>query len=200
VDKLTLKTKIKNLVKENLSSYEFVLIKPRIIERKLTDFYQGLEFQPGTNSLGGKFTLNIYWRFDYIKRDYIAFDGNKRIGELAGQGDLWFSSLNEDIEISFAAVTKLIKDIVVPRFEKFNSIEKIVSAYEVGEISKKDAFGADIGWQAFNLGCSYLKIGKNDSARKELQEVIDKYSTRNIEWVQNRKNLIENLLETITNR
>ena len=53
-----LKTRIKNLVKNSLSEIGFGLIKPRIIEREVDGLIQGVEFQPGTGHLSGKYTFN----------------------------------------------------------------------------------------------------------------------------------------------
>lgn len=189
-----LKTRIKNLVKDTLFEYGFSLVKPRLIERQVDGLIQGVDFQPGSGHLSGKYTLNVYWRFDYIEKDHISFDANRRIGDLANTNDLWLSREAENLESDFEKVKSYFYETILPYFEKYSSIQRLVEAYDRGEISKQHAFGTDLGWQCFNSGFSYAAINNKNLAIIELREVINKHSSNPYDWVQKRKKIAHNKL------
>ena len=192
-----LKTRIKNLVKKSLFVLGFKLIKPRILEREIGGLKQGVEFQPGTGHLDGQYTLNVYWRFNYIPKDYISFDANRRIGELMSKKDTWFSHGEDKLETDFAEVTRIFDEIIIPYFEEYSSLEKLVDNYSTGKISKQHAFGLDHGWQCFNAGFTYAALNNKDKAIKELNELINKHSIEDYDWVKERKILAQQKLSEL---
>lgn len=86
-----LKTKIRQLFNAHLESMGFLLERARIPERKLLGLRQGIEFQPGTGHLEGKYALNVYWSFMHSLDEGISMSAVKRIGHLTRGPDRWFS-------------------------------------------------------------------------------------------------------------
>lgn len=195
--KSKLKTRIKNFTKNDLSQHGFSLNTPTTIERKVPGFIQGISFQLGTSYLKGKYTLNIYHRFEYHKRDYIAFDGSIRIGQLMGEGDKWFTFEGEQLESELLLVKNEIYNVVLPYHDKFSSLEKLIHSYENNEISKRRAFGEDVGWQSFNAGFSYAALGRKKEAILELNDVIHNHSSKPVEFIQQRKIYAEKKLNDV---
>jgi tetratricopeptide (TPR) repeat protein len=192
-----LKTQIKRLVKEQLSQEGFSLSRLRIPERTTAELRQGIEFQPGTGHLSGQYTLNVYWSFRFFENDG-AMDGCRRIGDLLGCGDTWFSREDDKLDSEFVKVTQLIMDHAVPYLNAHNTIQKIIAAHENEDLSTAEAFGEDVGWQQFNLGFCYDHLGQNEEALAHLSRVIEEHSDEDYEWVQERKQMALNRVTRIS--
>jgi hypothetical protein len=182
-----LKSRIKRIFKDEMESKGFVLKKPRIPERFLQGLRQGIEFQPGTGHLAGKYTLNVFWSFTHSLDEGISMAGTSRIGALTGSVDTWFSRQDEKLESDFSAVSELIKTVVLPYLEKYNSIESILAGVKSGELDISHALGVDAGWREFNLGYCFAFVGNRKEAVKHYSAVIEMHSNHTVEWVQNRK-------------
>src|SRR3954454_21254415 len=163
-----LKTKIRRFVQDHLASEGFILRKPRLAARHLTGLRQSLEFQPGTNHLAGQFTINVCWTFTLAAPHEGAFHARRRIGELAGGADIWYSGKPPQLEEDFARATALILRVALPYLQRHASVESIVASYEGGDISIKQAFGSDRGWQLFHLGFCYAFLGRSATALTSL--------------------------------
>ena len=184
-----LKTKIRNLVRENLASLGFILARPRMPQRQCPGLRQSLEFQPGTGHLAGSYTINVCWSFLIAPRDWEALDGYRRIGELAGQGDTWYSREPNRFEEDFARATTLVLNVAVPYLERYSNVNAIVTAYEEGTLSRSHAFGPDRGWQSFNLGYCYSYLGRTAPAISNLRAVIEEHSSEPYDFIQVRTHL-----------
>ena len=114
-----------------------------------------------------------------------------------GEKDTWFSRENEQLDIDFEKVRNIFRDIIIPFFEKYSSLGKLVDNYSSGSISKQNAFGLDVGWQCFNAGFSYAALNKNDEAMRELKELIREHSEEEYDWVQERKNYAQKKLSEL---
>ncbi|WAC43839.1 tetratricopeptide repeat protein [Pseudomonas sp. SL4(2022)] len=182
-----LKSRIKRIFKDEMESKGFVLKKPRIPERFLKGLRQGIEFQPGTGHLSGKYTLNVFWSFTHALDEGMSMHGTSRIGALTGGGDTWFSRQDENLESDFSAVSEIIKKVVLPYLDKYNSIESILAGVKSGELDTSRALGVDAGWREFNLGYCFASLGNKKEAVKHYSAVIEMHSTHTVEWVQNRK-------------
>ncbi len=182
-----LKTKIRNLVKNSLGESGFKLLKPRIVERDVDGMKQGVEFQPGTGHLRGRYTLNVYWRFNYLPKDHLAFDSSRRIGELTADRDTWFSRESDGLDADFDRVVGLFETVIIPYLDRYSSLEMLIDAYLNGAITKAQAFGHDPGWQCFNAGFSLAALNKTTRAVAELKELIERHSSDDRDWVLERK-------------
>jgi hypothetical protein len=181
-----LKTRVKRLAREFAAS-NFTLKLGRILERDSPGLRQGLEFQPGTRRLADRFTVNVFWTFTIADPDASGFAGARRIGDFVAGTDMWFSSEPAQIDSDFAKVRDLLERYALPYLDEFSSVKAIVSGYERGHISCRDAFGADRGWQRFNLGFCYSFLGRSAPAITNLRAVVEEYSAEPWEWVQSRK-------------
>jgi len=182
-----LKTKIRQLFNAHLESMGFLLERARIPERKLLGLRQGIEFQPGTGHLEGKYALNVYWSFMHSLDEGISMSAVKRIGHLTGGPDRWFSRELDSLDTDFQFVEELVLGTALPYLVQHDSISKIISSYEAGTLSQTDAFGGDIGWRHFNLGFCYSSLCKTDAAIHHFNEVVTKYSDAPSAWAQHRK-------------
>jgi hypothetical protein len=120
----------------------------------------------------------------------------QRIGHFDCGRDEWFEIADEQ---SWTKVGNLIVNYVEPFLLKHDTIEKIIASFENGSVPPETLFGVDKGWRAFNIGYCYLWIGRKDSAIEFLREVVDKYSQRPFDWVQNRKNTVLEALANLNN-
>ncbi len=188
---------IKALIKSKLAILGFGAIGSSTVERDIDGLLQGLNFQSGNGWLASKFTVNVYWRFE--KKENMTFDGGKRIGFLCNGSDMWFSKDAENIESEFHALEHAIDKYVIPYLEQYNSLEKLISSYNDGTLSRAEAFGADPGWQLYNLGLAYLNIGEYTDALREFTE-LTKFPTRNIEYEVNRKKKAQAYIKKIISK
>lgn len=186
-----LKAKIKELFIDELAPRGFMLKKKRMPERILPELCQGLEFQPGNGWLDRKYTVNVFWNFTIFPFSLNRFDAERRIGELTGQGDTWFSREEGELERDFKEVRSAIINQALPYLEKYNTIDKIITANEAGELRDDDAFGLFPCQREFIQGCCYNYLGRHTKAVKCFREVIDNYSSETCEWVKERKKLAE---------
>lgn len=198
MSKSKLKTRIKRFVKSELCDYGFSLVKPTTIERSVDGMIQGINFQSGTSYLTGKYTMNIYWRFNYHERDYIAFDGCQRIGQLTEGKDLWLTFEGELFEDDFLKAKGLILEKAIPYLDENSSLSKLLDGIEIGRITKSDAFGPDVGWQYFNAGFSFAAVGRKNEALRELEELVASHSQSPLSFVQDRKKLAQNQMIELT--
>ena len=182
-----LKTRIKCLHSSVLAEKGFVLDRARIPERRLSGLRQGIEFQPGTGHLAGKFTLNVYWSFLDALDDGNAMSASKRVGDLAGGTDSWFSQEDDAIDSAFQAVERLMNQRILPYLDRYDTLSKIVDACSSGELSEIDAFGVDVGWRRFYQGFCHLQLGHTAVAVEHFVRVVDLHSSAPYEWVQRRK-------------
>jgi hypothetical protein len=182
-----LKTKIRRLVRDHLASEGFTLLRPRVPERLLVGLRQSLEFQPGISHLAGRFTINVRWTFTLAAPYEGAAHGRRRIGELAGGADTWFSREPAQLDEDFARATALILHVALPYLNRYASVESITSSYERGELTAKHAFGPDRGWQLFHLGFCYAFLGRTTAAVTSFQSLIQDHSSGPWDWMQERK-------------
>ncbi len=182
-----LKTRIRQLFKEHLEPKGFLLTKKRIPERFLPGLRQGIEFQPGYGHLEGRYTLNIFWSFLTTLDDGNKWDGSRRIGELLGCGDVWFSREESELERDFAVVSDHVRRVVLPYLDKYSSIVRILE--EVGQqfMLPSHAFGLDPGWQCFNKAYCRAFVGETERAIDLYRRVVVEYSNGPYEWVHERK-------------
>jgi hypothetical protein len=192
-----LKTRIKRLFKAYLEPQGFVLARARIPERKLQGLRQGIEFQPGTGHLDKKFTLNVYWSFTHSLDAGVAMHANKRIGDLAGVGDKWFSRSDSELDADFLIAEKLLIEVGLPYLARYDTIAKIVDACESGLLSSTDAFGIDEAWRHFNFGYCQSFLGNNAQSIEHYREVVSKHSERPYAWVQERKRVANEQLRNL---
>ena len=61
---------------------------------------------------------------------------------------------------------------LLEKLDTLDSVEKILAAYERGDLTKEQAFGPDSKWQTFHLGCCLLHVGRKDEARLHLEEIV----------------------------
>jgi hypothetical protein len=188
----TLKTRIRDLLKEHLIAHGFALKKPRIVERQVDHLRQGIEFQPGTGHLDGKYTVNVYWSYTLspIQDDY-SMHASKRIGFFNAQQDIWF--VREDAG-HFEQVKEVVLGRVLPYLESYNTINKIIIAVDQGLLRLEDAFPVDAGWREFYLGHCYLKLDDLDKAKNHFEAVIYQHSHYPQTWVAERKSICESAL------
>jgi hypothetical protein len=127
-----LKARIRRLLKEHLALHGFELQKPRIVQRRIDHLRQGIEFQPGTGHLAGKYAVNVYWSFTHALDEEGTMAVCKRIGELSGSGDNWFSRADSDLDTDFAVVEQLVREFALPYLTRYDTIAKIVVANKAG--------------------------------------------------------------------
>lgn len=170
-----LKKWIKQFTGTELKPHGFSLPKPRKPERLLDFLRQGLEFQPGTGHLAGKFTVNVYWSYMLSPiQDEYSMHAVKRIGHFVDGSNAWY--INDD-ESQFLIVKDIILDLVIPYFDKFSSIQKILHAVDSGESKAESVFPTDIGWREFYLGYCHLQVGDIDRAKYHLEKLVNEHST-----------------------
>lgn len=182
-----LKTKIKKLFREQLEPIGFTLNRARIPERKLIGIRQGIEFQPGTGHLNGKYILNVYWSYTHDLDEGFEFSALKRFGRHSTSQDNWFSREEADLEAEFEIVEALIVKTIIPYLENYNTISKIIESNGNGKLSDTEAFGLDVGWRHYNQGFCHLMVNDKDNAIFHFNEVISKHSNYPYEWVRKRK-------------
>lgn len=182
-----LKTRIKRFFKEEMEPKGYILKKARMPERFLAGLRQGIEFQPGTGHLGGQYTLNVFWSFMHSLDEGIAMHGNRRIGELCGEKDTWYSREESKLESDFEIVKEKLTTLVLPYLDKYSSIEKIIADASSGDLEPSKTFGISPGWRHFNQGYCYAFLGDRINALDHYQQVIEKYSDEPYEWVKKRK-------------
>jgi hypothetical protein len=120
----TLKARIQRLLKEHLAVHGFELQKPRIVQRRIDHLRQGIEFQPGTGHLAGKYSVNVYWSFTHALDEEGTMAVCKRIGELSGSGDRWFSRADSDFDTDFAVVERLVVEVALPYLARYDTVAK----------------------------------------------------------------------------
>jgi hypothetical protein len=182
-----LKAKIKKLFKEYLEPIGFTLNRARIPERKLIGMRQGIEFQPGTGYLNGKYILNVYWSYTHNLDQGYEFSASKRFGRCLTSQDNWFSHEEADLETEFELAEELVVKTIIPYLENYNTISKIIEFNTNGEITDTEAFGLDAGWRHYNQGFCHFMVNDKDKATYHFNEVISKHSDHPYEWVQKRK-------------
>ena len=178
-----LKSLVKRIFTSPLQPHGFILATPRVCEREGAGLWQGIEFQSGRSYLAGRYTLNIYWRFNRaLCRDGI-YDACLRIGELYGETDDWFSLEPDGCEQHAQAVERLITVWALPYLSKYDNVAKILADSESGALNELRAFGPDEGWRLFNKGFCYAFVGDKQKARSYYQEVVDRDSKENLSWI-----------------
>jgi len=116
-----------------------------------------------------RFTINVGWTFTLATPDDTAFHASRRIGDLAGGPDTWYSLAPDQIDEQFARATALILRIALPYLQRYTSVESIVRSHERGDLTIKQAFGPDRGWQLFHLGFCHAFLGRTNDAVSSLQ-------------------------------
>ena len=191
-----LKKWIRQFLRDELNAHGFELSKPRLIQRYLDGLRQGMEFQPGTGHLAGKYTINVFWSYAISPiNSTVAMHAVRRIGEFAGEVNTWYD--REDLS-QFELVKDLILTDALPYLDRFSSIRRILQAIEDGVIARESAFPTDPGWRDFYLGYCYLHVGNVAQARTCLERVVHGQSTATHEWVLERRNVASATLSDIT--
>ncbi|MFM0234348.1 hypothetical protein [Paraburkholderia sediminicola] len=191
-----LKKWIRQFLRDELAAHGFELSKPRLIQRHLDGLRQGMEFQPGTGHLAGKYTINVFWSYAISPiNSTIAMHAVRRVGDFAGEINVWYD--REDLS-QFAAVTDLILTEVLPYLDSFSSIRRILQAIEGGLIASESAFPTDPGWRDFYLGYCYLHVGNVAQAKTCLERVVHGHSTATHGWILERRNVASATLSDIT--
>jgi tetratricopeptide (TPR) repeat protein len=192
-----LASKIKRTFKTLLEPIGFTPSGSRIYVRNLNGLRQGVEFQPGRGHLDGQFTVNVFWSYTHQLDDKVSMDATKRIGQIAGLGDKWFSSADGELDASFSAIENLIMVYALPYLARYDEIHKILDAYQLGAISEHEAFGDDAGWRNFNLGYCFYTIGNYGEAMRHYQLVISNHSNDPYDWVKDRAHAANEQIQRI---
>jgi hypothetical protein len=193
-----LKTQIRRLVQDHLAPEGFTLRKPRMPERHLPGLRQSLEFQPGANHLSGRFTINVCWTFMLGGPHEGVSHARRRIGELAGGADIWYSREPTKLDEDFGRATALLLRVALPYLQRYASVQSIVNSHEHGDLTVRQAFGPDRGWQPFHLGFCYASLGRTDAALTSLRSLLEDHSSEPLKFVQERKALAEQQLALLT--
>jgi len=168
-----------------LANKGFTQVTPWAFEKPLEGLCQGLGFVKGTRARDGAFTVDVYWRYTNSKRKTPwAMDCHRRINDFTSGGGGWF--LIED-ERSYVRVADVFLNSVEPFLKAHESITCIIRSFEAGLYEEQVLFGPDAGWRQFNIGFCYLSLGNKVRAIDCLNMVVEKYSTENYDWVQERK-------------
>lgn len=172
-----------------------------VFEKELPGLVQGIEFLRGTGSRKGSFTVNLYWRFTHnprVKED--AMDFWQRLGVFLSGVDEWYRSSADRLEETFAWLSGVFAERVLPFFARFQSIESILKTYESGEVDEALLFGIDAGWREYNLGYAYLFVGDEVKAAQHLRRVVEAFSATQHDWVQERRQTVEKALAQMASR
>jgi len=81
-------------------------------------------------------------------------------------------------------------------FEKYMESSQLVIDYENGLIDRL-YFAAGPGWQEYRMGTAYYDSGRFQEAIKYFQDVVDKWSDKDIDFIQTRKKLSELWIQEI---
>lgn len=191
-----LKKWIRQFLRDELAAHGFELLKPRLIQRHLDGLRQGMEFQPGTGHLAGKYTINVFWSYGISPiNDTVSMHAVRRIGDFVGEMNTWYD--REDLS-QFDAIKDLILSKVLPYLDSFSSIRQILQAVEGGVIANESAFPIDPGWRDFYLGYCYLHVGNVAQAKTCLERVVYCHSTATHGWALERRNIAYASLNDIT--
>lgn len=184
-----LKTRIKALFKAHLEPRGFTLESRRCPTRRLTGLHQGIEFQPGTGHLAGKFVMNAYWGFtDSLSDGSMAACTRFAHPEPEKRGaERWFSRSEPDFDRDVALAERIVVEAVVPFLDRHDSLAKIVAACASGTLSEAAAFGQDIEWRNYYQGYAHASLGNVDAAIRHFDAVVTLYSDHPHDHVQRRK-------------
>ncbi|UOB60543.1 hypothetical protein MRS60_31790 [Burkholderia pyrrocinia] len=188
----TLKKWIRHFVREELTSHGFELSKPRLIQRHVEGLRQGMEFQPGSGYLAGKYTINVFWSYTVSPiNDKVSMHAVRRIGDFTDEGNAWYDRNDQS---QFEKVRNLISTDVLPYLNEFSSIQRILQAVHDGVIASELAFPIDPGWRDFYLGYCHLHVGNVARARACLERVVRIHSIATHGWVLERRNVASSTL------
>lgn len=182
---MNFKSRIKQFGKQYLASKGFAQVTPWAFEKPLDGLCHGLGFVKGSRGRDGAFSVDVYWRFTNSKRNAPwAMDCHRRINDFVPGMDGWF--LIED-EGSYTTVANIFLTIIEPFLKEHESVASIIHSLETGQYEERVLFGPDAGWRQFNIGFCYLSLGNKAKAIDCLNAVVEKYSSENYDWVQERR-------------
>jgi hypothetical protein len=195
VSRKLLERKIAELGQGLLTRSGFHQKGPLNFERELSGLVQGIEFLPGSGNRRGLFTVNLYWRFTHSPiANEDAMDFWQRLGVFLGGADEWYGTSREQLDEVMPRLGTVFLDRVLPFFDRFQSVQDVLSAYEAGDVAESMLFGVDAGWREYNIGFTYLMAGRLEKAAEHLRIVLDRYSTAPTDWVQERRRVVETTL------
>lgn len=190
-----LKKSIRKFGEVHLIPKGYSQITSYTFERSLEGFAQGLGFVNGTGGYKGLFTVDVYWRYTHSPiSSEDAMDFCQRIGELNSGRDEWYRISEED---SYKKIFKIVEGRIEALFSKYNNIKTIILDYESKKIDPRIFFGIDEGWRAYNIGYCYLFLKEVEKAKKHLEQVVNKFSVDNYDWVIERKNAVIGTLQSL---
>jgi hypothetical protein len=197
-----LKTKVRRLA-EDLSRHGFEHSGAYLIKRSRPNLDQLLELQPGHNSLVGKFTCNLAWRFRYPE-----MPGNDNAFHYFNRITDWLShEPKEALEGSYERLTRAIEVYALPLLDSLDSVERILGKYEDAVANPSEMlpsadspllfFGRDEGWKHCHLGFTYKHLGNIEKAQYHLKLIVEHHSNYPYNWVAERKHGCEKALAAI---
>ena len=108
-----------------------------------------------------------------------------------------------DLPLNIDDVPALV-DKIVSEFEseglaflnKYKETDDLIRDFESKTV-EDSIFAQSIDWRPYNIGISYANMNKKSKAIPYFQEMIDKWSSENIDWIKTRKKMCELWIEKL---
>ena len=176
----TLAAKAKALFVDHLRARGFRPAGKWMASRDFPGLRQGVQVLPSRRS--DAFTLDLVWEITIdeppaAEGKLRSFDGSVRIGELCEDGVPWYEG---PLERAFERARRDLFAVGLPYLDRYADVGAIVDAYRSGELLPHRAFGADPGWQQFNLGLCCELLGRVDEAAAAYEAVFTHHANNHL--------------------
>ena len=158
---------------------------PKISERSIDELVHSITVESPSVRIWGDTEIEALWRFCITEcAEELSYDGSL---------PTVYVDVNDlDEEAAKEALVEATRGLL-ERLDGLDTVEKILAAYERGDLTKEQAFGPDSKWQTFHLGCCLLHVGRKDEARLHLEEIVARGGHRR-SFERRRKNIARKLI------